>query len=364
MRRTLSIGEINRVIFKMNRPDWKMRLGVLGNRRDTADVMELYQLRTFLTVADEGHLTRAAEKLFTSQPAVSTQIRALEDELGVKLFERSSRGMTLTPAGLALQEQARKIVNAARDFKMTAEGLRGTVTGELVLGLNNRPEMLRLMDILHNLTADHPELRYEIVCGSSGVILQGLDEGTISVGFFEGECTSPRLTTHFLTDVELCLAAPAAWAADLAVPDWKKLATKPWVFGSPECSYFRTIENICREQGVQLRQRFRTNEDLTVLPLIADGLAMTLTARAQVEASGLQDKIIILPHFRASVPLSIGYQTSRAGEPAIAAVRDEVLRVWKDAPRESAKPVPQLTLSPGGRAMRRPGLTRSQRRTP
>ena len=77
--------------------------------------MELYQLRTFLTVADEGHLTRAAEKLFTSQPAVSTQVRALEDELGVKLFERSSRGMTLTAAGFALQEQARKIVNAARD---------------------------------------------------------------------------------------------------------------------------------------------------------------------------------------------------------------------------------------------------------
>src|SRR5436190_5403365 len=163
-----------------------------------------------------------------------------------------------------------------------------------------------------------------MVCGSSGVILQGLDEGTISIGFFEGESSSPRLTSHPLADVELCLAAPAAWAAELATPDWKKLAAKPWVFGSPTCSYFRTIENICREHGVQLRQRFRTNEDLTVLPLVADGLAMTLTARAQVEASGLQDKIIILPHFRASVPLSIGYQAARSGEPAIAAVRDAV----------------------------------------
>src|SRR5882757_2331845 len=303
--------------------------------------MELYQLRTFLTVADEGHLTRAAEKLFTSQPAVSTQVRALEEELGVRLFERSPRGMTLTGAGLALQEQARKIVNAARDFKMTAEGLRGTVTGELVFGLNNRPEMLRLMEILRNLTTDHPELRYEMVCGSSGVILQGLDEGTISIGFFEGESAHPRLTSHFLADVELCLAAPAAWAADLAVPDWKKLATKPWVFGSPTCSYFQTIENVCREHGVQLRQRFRTNEDLTVLPLVADGLAMTLIARAQVEASGFEDRIIILPHFRASVPLNIGYQTLRAGEPAIAAVRDEVLRVWKDAPASTTNPVPQ-----------------------
>lgn len=324
--------------------------------------MELYQLRTFLTVADEGHLTRAAEKLFTSQPAVSSQIRALEEELGVRLFDRSPRGMTLTGAGNTLQEQARKIVNAARDFKMTAEGLRGTVTGELVFGLNNRPEILRLMEILRNLTADHPELRYEMVCGSSGVILQGLDEGSISIGFFEGEHNNARLTAHHLVDVELCLAAPAAWAADLATPDWTKLAEKPWIFGSPTCSYSQTIQNICQEHGVQLRQRFKTNEDLTVLNLVADGLAMTLTARAQVEASCLQDKIIILPHFRASVPLQIGYQTARAGEPAIAAVRDEVLRVWQNAHPTPTQSIPQLTLSPAKRSPRRTGLTRSNRR--
>jgi DNA-binding transcriptional LysR family regulator len=325
--------------------------------------MELYQLRTFLTVADEGHLTRAAEKLFTSQPAVSAQVRALEEELGVRLFDRSSRGMTLTGAGISLQEQARKIVNAARDFKLTAEALRGTVSGELVLGLNNRPEILRLMEILRALTNDHPDLRYEMVCGSSGVILQGLDEGTISIGFFEGEASSARLTSHFLADIELCLAAPAAWAADLATPDWKKLAEKPWIFGSPTCSYSRTIQNVCQEHGVQLRQRFRTNEDLTVLNLVADGLAMTLTARAQVEASGLQDKIIILPHFRASVPLHIGYQSARAAEPAIAAVREEVLRVWQTSRPAPVKALPQLILSPARRARRQPGLNRPNRRT-
>ena len=92
---------------------------------------------------------------------------------------------------------------------------------------------------------------------------------------------------------------------------------------------------------------------------------MTLTARAQVEASGLQDKIIILPHFRASVPLSIGYQTSRAGEPAIAAVRDEVLNIWKDAPPAAVTPAPQLTLSPAKSvALRSRGALRTQRRTP
>src|ERR1044071_4717372 len=128
--------------------------------------MEFYQLKTFLAVASEGHLTRAAEKLSTSQPAVSAQIRALEDELGIRLFERSPRGMTLTDAGERLAQQARRIVEATHHFKTEAEGLRGVVAGQLVLGLNNRPEMLRFISVLHQLTARHPQLSYDIVCAS------------------------------------------------------------------------------------------------------------------------------------------------------------------------------------------------------
>lgn len=300
--------------------------------------MELYQLRTFLTVADEGNLTRAAEKLFTSQPAVSAQIRALEEELGMRLFDRTGRGMVLTPGGQALREQARQIVEAARDFKQRADGLRKTVAGELVLGLNNRPEILRLMEVLGLLTRRHGDLRYEMVCGSSGVVLQGLDEGAISVGFFEGQCESPRIKWHQLDTVELCLAAPAAWAEELAVPDWKMLERKPWIFTSPLCSYFRTIKGIFAEQGMQVEPRFRVNEDITVLNLVAEGLGVTLIAKSQIDLNHFSGRVVPLPHFRASVPLCLGYQEARAEEPAVAAVRDAVLEVWS-CPRAEVRGV-------------------------
>lgn len=291
--------------------------------------MELYQLRTFLAVADEQNLTRAAEKLFTSQPAVSAQVKSLEDELGVRLFDRGAKGMKLTRAGQTLREQARQIVDAARDFKHSADNLRGSVSGELVFGLNNRPEILRLMEVLRSLGEAHPELSFELVNGSSGVILEGIEDGAISIGFFEGPCESAKMRYHELDRIELCIAAPVAWAEELSVPDWKLLESKPWIFTSAGCSYCRFIQRISQEQGIQLRPRFRVNEDLTVLNLVAEGLGLTVTAIGQIAANHFEDRVVALPHFRASVPLSIGYLAANENDPSIVAVRDQVLRIWQ-----------------------------------
>ncbi len=322
--------------------------------------MELYQLRTFLTVAEEGHLTRAAEKLFTSQPAVSSHIRALEEELGVRLFERTTRGMLLTSAGIALQEEARKVVDATRQLKHTADSLRQTVAGELVFGLNNRPEILQLVPILRTLTEAHPDLRVEMLNGSSGVILQGLEEGSISVGFFEGTCNQPKIAFDPLTNVDLCLVAPASWKEELTAPDWKLLEQKPWIFVSPMCSYFRTIEHICREQGLQIQPRFRANEDLTAVNLVADGLGITISSRAQIAVFPEPEKLFVLPHFRASVQLCLGYLASRADDPAIKAVREAVLKVW-DGGQPVRPAAPEVHFSLAAPLDGQPTVTRPRR---
>lgn len=295
--------------------------------------MELYQLRTFLAVAEEQNLTRAAEKLFTSQPAVSAQIKSLEDEVGVRLFDRGAKGMKLTRPGEVLRDQARRIVDAARDFKHSADNLRGSVSGELIFGVNNRPEVLRLVEILRSISDEHADLSFELINGSSGVVLQGIEEGSISIGFFEGPCDSQKILWHELDQIELCIAAPAAWAEEFAKPDWKLLETKPWIFTSPACSYCRFIQRISQEQGLQLTRRFQVNEDLTVLNLVAEGLGLTITAVNQIEANGFQDRVVALPHFRASVPLNIGYLAANESDPSIAAVRDHVLRVWEQPAR-------------------------------
>lgn len=96
--------------------------------------MELYQLRSFAAVAESGHLTRAAEILHISQPALSAQIKALEDEFEVALFERTPSGMRLTAAGKKLLPEAEKTLYAAQTLRDEAQNMKGAVASTVTVG--------------------------------------------------------------------------------------------------------------------------------------------------------------------------------------------------------------------------------------
>ena len=136
--------------------------------------MELYQLRSFVAVAELGHLTRAAERLHVSQPAVSAQIKALEDELGVALFERTSSGMLLTSAGQKLLPEANKVVAAAQSLRSRARAIKGMVVGRARVGTVSDPDFVRVGDFLSHALEAHPLLEIELHHEVSG---RGIREG-------------------------------------------------------------------------------------------------------------------------------------------------------------------------------------------
>lgn len=135
--------------------------------------MELYQLRSFLAVAQEGNLTRAAERLFSSQPSVSAHIKALEDESGLRLFDRLPTGMKLTAEGERLRDHAARILDAADHFRSAAQDLRRSVSGELVLAMNNQPKVLRMTEVLARLAREHTALSFRLVYASSASSSRG-----------------------------------------------------------------------------------------------------------------------------------------------------------------------------------------------
>ena len=125
--------------------------------------MELYQLRSFAAVAELGHLTRAAERLHISQPAVSAQIKALEDELGVSLFERVSSGMVLTSAGRKLLPAAEKVLDAAQALRSRASALQGRGRRDAYASARFPiREFTRVGEFLAKALETHPLLEIEI----------------------------------------------------------------------------------------------------------------------------------------------------------------------------------------------------------
>ena len=115
--------------------------------------MDYSGLRAFVTVAREGNLTRAAERLFVTQPALSLQLKKLHESIGVMLFERRPRGMRLTEAGQKLLPAAERALTAAAEFRAAATRLKGSVTGRLRLGTIVDPEFLRMGPFLTSLIA-------------------------------------------------------------------------------------------------------------------------------------------------------------------------------------------------------------------
>src|SRR5512134_2009844 len=138
--------------------------------------MELYQLRAFATVAQTGHLTRAAERLHVSQPALSGQIKALEQRLDVKLFERAPSGMVLTEAGRQLLPHALQALEAAEQLRRTATHLTGEISGTLRVGT-----------VLAAALARYPQLELIVHHEVSGAALEGVKSGRLDAAYYFGD---------------------------------------------------------------------------------------------------------------------------------------------------------------------------------
>lgn len=115
------------------------------------------QLRYFVTVAEEGQITRAAEKLYIAQPALSQAIAQLESELGLQLLERHPRGVRLTPSGEAFLVKARAVVETERDVKLTAQSLARAARGVIEVGFIGPPPPMAAPALFTAFAESHPE---------------------------------------------------------------------------------------------------------------------------------------------------------------------------------------------------------------
>jgi DNA-binding transcriptional LysR family regulator len=141
--------------------------------------MELYQLRSFAAIAETGQLTRAAEKLHVSQPAVSAQLKALEEELEFSLFDRTPSGMVLTSAGKRLLADADKVLAAVQSMQNHARSLKGEVVGKARIGTLSDPNFIRVGEFIGAATIRHPLIELELHQGVTGELLAKVRDGEL-----------------------------------------------------------------------------------------------------------------------------------------------------------------------------------------
>ena len=141
--------------------------------------MEIRVLRYFLETAREGNMTRAAERLFISQPTMSKQLKELENELGAKLFIRSNYSIRLTEAGMLLRDRAEDILSLVDKTEAEFKSLEETNSGDIFVGAPESEAMSLFAEAVHTLQKDYPRIRCNIYSGNLSDVCERLDKGLL-----------------------------------------------------------------------------------------------------------------------------------------------------------------------------------------
>jgi DNA-binding transcriptional LysR family regulator len=155
--------------------------------------MELRHLRYFVAIAEERSFTRAAERLWVAQPGLSTQIRRLERELGVQVFDRQARGVALTDAGALLLERARLTLAAAELAGATGRDLETGLAGSVKLGVATCAQWSRTSDVLERFTRDRSGVELTVLEGYGGTLWRDLRSGRLDALLAPACFSSPDL---------------------------------------------------------------------------------------------------------------------------------------------------------------------------
>jgi DNA-binding transcriptional LysR family regulator len=176
--------------------------------------LENFRLTVFRAVAAHLSFRKAAEELYLTQPAVTFQIKALEEDLGVQLFDRSGQRIALTRAGELLLAASRESHERLLEAEQQISALDGQMGGELALGVSTTISQYLLARLLRGFLTEHPQARFRVVTGNTERIVQSVLDGQAALGLIEGPSRSREVSTEpFLRDeLVLIVAAAHEWA--------------------------------------------------------------------------------------------------------------------------------------------------------
>ena len=244
--------------------------------------MDFDHLVTFVEIAKQGSFSRAGQKLFRSQPAVSAQIRLLEQEYGQKLFDRVGKSIQLTSAGEALLEYAGKLLTLRNESLRAVADQASSPRGTLAIGANEATCLYVLPDIFAEYHRLYPYVQISIYRNFSHKVIEKVENGSIDVGIVTLPVKSPSLRVHpIFRDRIMLMTSPFNALAKMKSVTSAQIAEQPLIF--PKTGFMRQVHD-------KLLRPFRSRLHITMeLPsvgmikrFVAAGLGVSLISESFV----------------------------------------------------------------------------------
>jgi len=283
----------------------------------------------FWPVAETLNFGKSSRQLNLSQPALSLQIKALEEEVGLPLFDRTAGGVMLTLAGQELLPRAQSILAAAREIINHARSLKGQLSGKARIGISLTPDTLKIGPWVALLLERHPLLDLRLLHGVTGDVLNLVRKKELDGGFYLGKNPYANVNTVPLAQLPFLLAVPTAWADRIDLTQSKELGKLPWVGLSQFSSMSRITSELWRELNISPRKVAECDHLDAVLELVMAGVGMALVREQQARAMAEAGRLVLVPGICKLAQLQFVYPADTVGDPLLDTLLSSLAEVWQ-----------------------------------
>jgi DNA-binding transcriptional LysR family regulator len=254
------------------------------------------RLQVFHAVAKHLSFTKAAEALFMTQPAVTFQIRQLEEQFNTRLFDRAGGKISLTPAGTLALEYAERILGLSSELDTRLKELSGQVAGPLHIGASMTIGDYVLPQLIGEFKARFPAVVPRIFIANSEQVQNRLVERSLDLGFIESESHLPSLVVEVCCDDELqVVCAPGHPLAKLSAAPPRLLLEHPFVSREPGSGTREVIDRYLEKEGVALQPVIELGSPEALKGLVATGYGFAIMSRAIVALEARLGRVACVP---------------------------------------------------------------------
>jgi len=254
--------------------------------------MDVGDLAVFAAVARAGGITRAAQTLHTVQSNVTQRIRLLEAELGVPLFHRHSRGVTLTSAGTQLLPYAERIGRLLDEAKQAAAD-GPAARGRIAIGALESATAVRLPPVLAAYAAACPEVDIEVATGTSGALIEAVLGRRLDAAFVAGPVSHPELVGLPLLEEELVVVTAPRVTRLAALADGASAGPLKLIVFRAGCTYRALLEGLLAARGVVGVRRLEFGTLDGIIGCVGAGIGVTLLPRAAVARAAAEGRVAL-----------------------------------------------------------------------